>query len=302
MTTPIRKNRWFDPGFILLALMILGCSMSPEKQSHVTPIRSSDSAGEFLSGKTGGVISFDEMIRDLSDVDIIYIGETHTNPQHHYLQYTIIQVLHKMGYELTVGMEMIDHTYQKVLDEWTSGGLDESAFLEKTHWYANWRYDFELYRNILLFLKQNKIPLLGLNIPFHIPPKISIGGIDSLSEEEQKHLPERIDITYTEHRAYISEIFKAHRIKGRNNFEYFYLAQCTWEDAMAERIASGFKKGKIIVLAGNGHIIKKFGIPDRAFARVRKSFRTLYLSSPEEEIDPSFGDYIWIGFKEKGRN
>jgi uncharacterized iron-regulated protein len=273
--------------------------MSSGKPSLLQIAKYSDSPGEFYSVKEGGFISFNAMMQDLSRMDIVYIGETHTNPQHHHLQNIIIQTFHQMGFELIVGMEMFDHTYQKILDEWTTDGLDEAAFLEKTHWYANWRYDFELYRDILLFLKQNRIPILALNIPFHIPPKISIGGVHTLSEEELKHLPRRIDTTHSGHRAFVMEIFKAHRIKGRNNFEYFYLAQCVWEDAMAERIADSLKKNKMVILVGNGHIINKFGIPDRVSNRVQNSFRTVYLSNEEDDGIHSYGDYVWLGSNKK---
>ena len=81
-------------------------------------------------------------------------------------------------------MEMFDHTYQDVLDMWSAGELDQKDFLKKSHWYANWRFDFSLYREILEFIKENHIRLVALNIPSHIPPKIREGGIDNLREDE----------------------------------------------------------------------------------------------------------------------
>ncbi|MFH1103156.1 MAG: ChaN family lipoprotein [Pseudomonadota bacterium] len=264
-------------------------------KDHIIPaIPNAYPEGTIISGQTGMPVSFESLLSDLSDTRIVYIGESHTRADHHEIQFKLIQSLAKKDPEWAVGMEMFDYTYQNILNQWSDGNLDEKSFLEKSHWYANWRYDFELYRNILLYIRESRLRLLGLNIPFHLPPKIAIGGIESLSPDEKKHLPSKIDTTNPDHRTYVSDIFKGHQIKGRNDFEYFYLAQCVWEDAMAERIASGLEGKKMIVLAGNGHILRKFGIPDRTFSRTRSPFRTIYLASKEGETDLSYGDYIWI--------
>jgi uncharacterized iron-regulated protein len=193
-------------------------------------------------------------------------------------------------------MEMFDMTYQAVLDSWSSGQLDERRFLELTHWYANWKFDFALYRPILSSIKDHRLTLIGLNLPFKIPPKISTGGIASLQPEDARYLPEQIDLTNSAHREYVQKIYqdRHHRIKGRENFEYFYEAQCAWEDTMAASIAQSLDTRKMVVIVGNGHIIRKFGVPDRALARTGASFRTVYLAPATQEVSLDTADYIWV--------
>jgi hypothetical protein len=50
----------------------------------------------------------------------------------------------------------------------------------------------------------------------------------------------------------------------------------------------------MVVLAGNGHIIRKFGIPNRAFARTGAPFNTIYLAPVGAEADLSWADYLWV--------
>ncbi|MBI5591334.1 MAG: ChaN family lipoprotein [Deltaproteobacteria bacterium] len=285
--------RLFIPLLMLAAVIWASGCAAPVKKTLITPLDMEFGEDSILSGKTGIPVSYAEMLKDLEDSQVIYIGENHTDPAHHRIQQQVIRDL-TARHETAVGMEMIDHTYQPVLDKWSRGELTEQAFLEKTHWYANWRYDFDLYRGIFETVKENRIPLIGLNLPFHIPPKISVGGIDSLLPEDAGHLPKTITLTDPDHRAYVENIFNIHKLKGRENFEYFYEAQCTWEDTMAEAVAGHPGPHKMIVLVGNGHIIKKFGIPDRAFCRTRAPFRTLYLAPAGGPVDLSCGDYIWI--------
>ena len=269
-----------------------GCA-APVKKTLITDLNTGFGADSIISGKTGTPVSHAEMMKDLEDCRVLYIGENHTDPLHHRIQLQILRDL-TARQDTAVGMEMIDHAYQPVLDKWSLGELNEQELLEKIHWYANWRYDFDLYRDIFEIIREKHLPLIGLNLPFHIPPKIAVGGTGNLLPEDAAHLPQTLTLTDPDHRAYIENIFNIHQFKGRENFDYFYEAQCAWEDAMAEAIAGHLDARKLIVLAGNGHIIKKFGLPNRAFSRARVPFKTLYLVPVGGRVELSYGDYIWI--------
>lgn len=278
--------------FLILSVMA-GCAMTApkadrkEKSPHYA-------AGTIIEAASGRKISFETLVSELSKVRVVYVGEQHTQRHHHATQLKVIAALAKREPSLQVGMEMFDRTYQPVLDQWTTGKLSQEALLRQTHWYANWRYDFELYKDILIKIREQKLRLVGLNIPFHIPSKIAVGGPESLKASEKIHLPQTIDTGNAAHREYVRGIFEMHHSRGRDNFEFFYATQCVWEDVMAETIARHISQGPMVVLAGNGHIIHKFGIPDRAFARTSAPFRTLYQVDQGEDFELSWGDYILI--------
>jgi uncharacterized iron-regulated protein len=279
----------------VLLMAVWGCSMTSQR-TDTQGVDAPGEAGTILAARTGKPIPYDRMVADLRSVRLIFVGERHLDRAHHRAQLQLARELYRHDSRLTVGMEMFDHSYQAVLDRWSSGQLDEDTFLKQSHWYANWRYDFELYRDLLDFIKANRIRLVGLNIPFHIPPKIAIGGLENLSADEQKHLPRHIDTTQAAHRAYLADVFERHpHAKGRDSFDNFYLTQCVWEDTMAEAVARNLTAGgRMLVLAGNGHIIRKFGIPDRAYARTGASFRTVYLASDVQDAALDYADYVWI--------
>ena len=280
----------------VVALMMLGiggCAVTPKTLSiKDNPTRLMENT--ILKTATLSVVSPDRLIADLTDARVVYVGESHTNPHHHAIQLEIIKGLAQTNAHLTIGMEMFDHTYQPVLDQWTAGELDQTTFIEKTHWYANWRFDFDLYRDILEYAKEKGLRIIALNVPFYIPSRIRVGGLASLSEADRMHLPNIIDTTNADHRAYLEEIFNLHAFSGKDMFDFFYEAQCTWEDSMAEAVAENLGSGKMVVLAGNGHIIRKFGIPDRAFARSQAPFKTIYLAQVGDEAELSWADYLWV--------
>jgi uncharacterized iron-regulated protein len=281
---------------LTILFFLWGCAMTPTKKLTIQDTEQTFEEGVIISAKLQKPVSFEELLVDLNRCQIVYVGEKHTNAEHHRIQLKVIQAIFENHANLIVGMEMFDHTYQEVLDMWSAGKLDQKDFLKKSHWYANWRFDFSLYREILEFIKNNHLRLVGLNIPNHIPPKIREGGIDNLRDWEKKHLPQQINTTHTAHREYLQSVFDGHRhhFRGEVEFENFYAAQSVWEDAMAEMIFEHLNNNVMVVLAGNGHIQFKYGIPDRAFSRTGAAFRTIYLAPVGETVKIDIADYIWV--------
>ncbi len=272
--------------------LFFGCT--PSKKLILKDTRKTFMENSIICTKLEQTITFEALIEDLQQAGVVYIGERHPDRHHHDVQLKITKALYEIHPDLLVGVEMFDKSYALVLKQWSRGDLDESEFLNKTHWYANWRYPFDLYRDIFVFIKENQIPLIGLNIPFHIPSKIAIGGIKSLLEHDRKFLPENIDTGIDTHRQYVQKIYEKHDVHGMDNFEAFYEAQCVWEDTMAEEVAVHSGDNPMVVLAGNGHIIYKFGIPQRAYHRNPVPFKTVYPAAAGQTVDPDYADYIWV--------
>jgi uncharacterized iron-regulated protein len=281
---------------LILTVFLWGCTMAPTKKLQVENIVKSSEETTIDYSRLGESVTFEELLEDLDSCRITYIGEKHNNIAHHKIQLQIIQAIYRINPNLAVGMEMFDHTYQDVLDSWSAGELDEAAFLRKVHWYANWRFDYALYRDILNFIKDNQIRLVALNIPSDITKKIRVGGVENLRDLEKEHLPENIDLSYGAHREYVQKVFDEHQqhFRGDVKFEDFYAAQAVWEDIMAERIAKNLATNAMVVLAGNGHIQFKYGIPDRAYKQTGAPFRTIYLAPAGSEVERDIADYVWV--------
>ncbi len=279
-------------------VVVSGCPMKPA-MLEIEGFDQQLAPGSIMETASGTLIDFEQLIQKLSQARVIYVGERHTETRHHEAQLRIIQALAEEKGDLRVGMEMFDHTYQQKLDQWTAGQLEWAAFLKQVHWYANWRFDDKLYKDILDYIQTQRLKLVGINIPFHLPPKISLGGLDSLSPIERQWLPESIDLTQADHRAYVSKVFESHNFRGRREFDHFYAAQCAWEDGMAQAIATHLGESTMVVVVGNGHIVRKFGIPNRAFERNQAPFSTVYMATPQMTLSRQDADFIWVTEQDK---
>jgi uncharacterized iron-regulated protein len=284
----------------LIVFALVSCTTMPKPIPNKLTVKSTGETfyvDTILSARTGQPVAFEAMLEDLAGVRVVYVGETHSNSHHHLIQKRLIEVLYQRAPDLTVGMEMFDHRYDPVLAQWTAGTLDRDALIQKTHWYvrgSGWGFDFDLYEPIFDTIQAKGLRLVGLNVPFWIPSKISASGLDNLLPDERLMLASKIDTGNAEHRAYVEGVFKGnphHQIKSP---EFFYEAQCAWEDTMAESIARKLMAGPMVVVIGNGHIQNKYGVPNRAHSRHPAPFRTVYLAAVGSEVDLDVADYIWV--------
>jgi uncharacterized iron-regulated protein len=271
-----------------------------------TPVTASipGASGHFRTGqivdlKRGEVISFDQLIERIASKDLVFVGEVHDNPEHHLIQVQILQSLMGCCGPVTIAMEFLRKPDQEFIDLYLKGELTEEQFLEKIDWRGGgWGFAYHLYRPIFLLAKQNKSEMLPINAPHEIVKKVARKGLNSLDHAERNRLATDIDLSNKAHFAYVREVYEHHSHKQLREFEYFYEAQCVWEDTMAENIAKylGENRVKVVALTGNGHIVNKFGIPDRVISRFPVSMVTImpYPLNENVVIKGETADFVWL--------
>ncbi|MDQ1297694.1 MAG: hypothetical protein QG558_232 [Campylobacterota bacterium] len=239
-----------------------------------------------LPQKLGGVIE------EIAKSRVVYIGEAHTEFSSHLNQLKIIKAMHKNNPKLSIGMEMFQKQFQKYLDAYIAGKIDEKEMLKKTEYFKRWKYDYELYRPILLFAKEKQIPIVALNIDREITKKVVSGGFNSLSKEQLAEVPSSINFDNPSYKEKLKSIYNMHQSDRFENFEQFYHAQLLWDEAMATNMVGFLHKNSdysMAVLAGNGHVMHGYGIPSRAERRGISEYKiVLNLTDPETGI----ADYI----------
>jgi uncharacterized iron-regulated protein len=261
------------------------------------------SQGRIIDLKTGTAVDFPNLIEQLGTAEVVFIGEVHNNPEHHLIQVQLLQALMaRYTPPPAVAMEFFDTTRQPVLDRFMKGELDEATFLKEVDWKNSWRFPYHLYRPILWASRDKGTAILGINAPNQVVKKVARSGLESLNAEEKNQVARDIDLNNTAHREYLAGIFKQHQthknMTGIRNFDHFYQAQCVWDETMAETIADYIRAhgGKVVVFTGNGHIVNKFGVPERLLRRVDVKIATilLYPLTERTTINKRMADYVWL--------
>jgi uncharacterized iron-regulated protein len=237
------------------------------------------------------------MVEDLKGVRLVFVGELHNEPQHHQAQLDVIKALHQARLTLAIGLEMFQKDSQDILNQWVAGTLPEAEF-QKVY-YDNWGYPWPLYSDIFWYARQEKIPLIGLNISPEITRQVARKGFASLSKEQIGQLPEvtcRVDEAYM---AFIRRSFGMHGHQGKQ-FVHFCEAQLVWDTAMAANLldfVQSHPRHMVVVLAGNGHAWRH-GIPEQITQQSNMPYRIILPAMPGRLDDGSATlddtDYLWL--------
>jgi len=283
------------------SLSIGGCSAT---RPGMPPLASIEGVtGHFAEGRIIDLhhaksISFDELLNELEESDLIFVGEVHDHPEHHLIEVQILQALTARYGPLTVAMEFFATTQQPALDRYMEKEVTETTFLKDVDWARGWSFPYHFYRPLVFSAVEKGNRLIGINLPGSVVRKVARSGLDSLTPEERGHVAKEIDLGNEAHHQYLIEVFKGHSHDDLKNFDYFYQAQCVWEDTMAENIARRLtdNPGRMVVFAGNGHIIKRFGIPDRVSRRIPVKMSTilLYPLTGRMILTKNMADYVWL--------
>jgi uncharacterized iron-regulated protein len=241
----------------------------------------------------------EEIVGDLKKVPFVFVGEHHNNLQHHKAQLEVIKALENTGKALAIGLEMFQHINQEELDRWVQGAYSEAEF--QNIFNQNWSDSWPLYRDIFLYAKKKKIPMVGLNVSPEITRQVAQDGFASLTDEQVGQLPEvscKIDEAYM---SFIRRVFGPHG-HGRSGkkFVFFCEAQMVWDTAMAWYLLAYHEKEPtrtIVVLAGSGHAWRR-GIPQQIKQQSEASSLIILPQipgrHPTENPTIKDADYLWL--------
>lgn len=250
---------WKKTAYLLGLLLVLGCTgtqateLTHKSQQDVLTFLESYQP-EAISGESH--LTFADMIEGLADKRVVFVGERHDRYEHHLNQLAVLQALYKRNPDLAIGLEWFQQPFQSVLDDYLTGKISETDMLKQSGYYQRWRYDYRLFRPILEFAKTNKLPVIALNAPKELTGKVSQEGLDSLSEQERRQLPETIHPPAEAYRAYLKAVFDEH-LGGQGDFERFVLVQRIWDETMANNIVDYLQANegeRMVVFAGSGHV------------------------------------------------
>jgi uncharacterized iron-regulated protein len=248
----------------------------------------------------GKVLSLPEIVEDLIQARLVFVGELHTYQSHHNAQLETVRALKQADVSVAIGLEMFRRDSQPDLERWVKGELSEKEF-EKIY-YKNWNYPWPLYKDIFLYARDHKIPMIGLNVPPEVTRQVAREGFDSLTPEQRGDLPMVTCRVDPEYMAFIRRSLGMHG-HGGLDFTRFCEAQLVWDTAMAWSLI-GFLQNNpdaiVVVIAGSGHSWKR-GIPAQVSRRVDVASRVIL---PEitggvdrDHTTLNEADYVWLGLK-----
>ncbi len=235
-----------------------------------------------------------QTMQEIHDARVILVGESHTRWDHHLVQLEVLKLLYQKSAKLAIGVEWFQQPYQKHLDVYLAGEISEQEMLYLTGYFDRWRYDYRLYRPIIQYAREHKIPVVALNASRELTHALSKSGFDDLPAELKDQLPETYDWSDKEYEKRLRSIFDEHP-DYPGEFEDFLRGQLTWDESMAESAAQYLLKNpesRLLILAGSGHIAYGSGIPNRIKRRIDVKQYSILVSEDFLPIDENIADFL----------
>lgn len=229
---------------------------------------------------------------------VVVIGEIHSNPCHHRVEFDVIKAFFDAEEQATsqsnvvnnvdiisnpasvntkgyaIGLECFYRQHQAALDRYIFVHQNIKTLKEETDWDENWGYDLNYYAKIFNFASKRQVRLLGLNIPYPMARYVGAVGLDNVDPKLKAMLPE-VDVANVRHKKqFLQAIGFNHGDDTMTTeaIDKMYSVQCLWEDYMSETAAiylNNVPNSKLCVIAGVGHVRGRMGIPDRIAKRTK---------------------------------
>jgi len=221
-----------------------------------------------------------ELLARLAQRQVVLLGETHDDAEHHRWQLQTIAALHALRPDMVLGFEMFPRRVQPALDRWVAGGVGEADFLRASDWREAWNMDPQLYMPLFHFARMNRVPMVALNVDRALTRAVREQGFDALpaSRREGVTPPAAASAGYLDYllRAYAAHereedaAAKAAKAAGKPptredpGFRRFAETQLVWDRAMAEALAAARRRPPaplVVGVIGRGHIEHGYGVP-----------------------------------------
>lgn len=247
-----------------------------------------------------------EIAQKIHPGQILVLGENHGLKASQGAQKQLLQALRDRGLRVSVGMEFFSYPDQVLVDEFRTGRLPESEFLQKIRW---GQPPFEFYRDQALFPRYEQGErTLALNAPRSLTSRISKGGLAQLTPEEAALLPPGFELGRDSYKKRFLAMMP--HLPNPAAGERYFAAQSVWDDTMAWKAAEFIQAHPdqvLVIVVGDFHAQYGGGLPDRIRRRTQQdpvvfSFVNTAGLSPEElqkELMPSpddgpRADYLWL--------
>lgn len=200
------------------------------------------------------------LIKELSNYDVVLFGEHHDNSINHWLQKRITEALFKKkNGQIILGAEMFERDNQQALNWYLAGKIEAKNLKDSIRLWKNYETD---YRPLVDFAKDKKLNFIATNVPRKYASQTSKQGIkalEELAESEKKFIAKLpIEVTletpgYKEMKSLMGDHVDEMKLMN------FISAQAIKDATMAESILENLQVGKTFIHYNGDYHSKQYG-------------------------------------------
>jgi uncharacterized iron-regulated protein len=275
-------------------------------------------AGQIIEAATGRALVVDQLITQVLQQDVVYLGEEHHNRFHIEAALAILKGVTVAGRRPILAMEMFGWDGQAVLDRYLSTPeMNRQDFLDQVRWTQNWGGPFEDYEPLVQYARTQRLRLITMNPPKSLVRAVAKQGLDPARQSvelSQWNMDNETIVDDPAYRARILQQLRACHDAGPDAlYQTMYEASMVRDEGMARTIVSQVQQlragndpsaGPVVSYTGGGHIQYNLPVPKRVARRLDQHIRQLsiYMTSFEKDrigdlkdmLKERIADYVWL--------
>jgi uncharacterized iron-regulated protein len=251
---------------LALAAGLAGWTPAPVATPRAIPApREAPAAVAVVASPSGALVDWGAFVDGLMAARVIAVGEKHDEASHHLVQAKVLAAVAEKDPDLVVGLEMVSQDQQGFLDDYRSGKTSEADF--SAWWKKTWGFDYLIYKPIFDAARAKNLKIVGLNAPIALVKAVAKKGLSGLTPEQRASLPSSIqessDVRY---QSFVKDSLSGHGLPPEAVARLIE-AQAVWNETMGAKAAELAASSRVLVIAGQGHMLWRAGIPESAARR-----------------------------------
>ena len=268
---------------LCVLLLATGCSTLSREDRAATK-----RSALWVDTVRGEPVTFAQLLDELQQARVVYLGEHHTIARHHELQNAILDGLAQRGVKVVLAMEQFEFTAQPALDRFNARETDLAQLIAETDWSKRWRGHTN-YHALLTTARQHGIPVLALNARAETIRAVGRQSLAGITPEQRTELPKEIITDDPVYERLLTKILGVHMAFDPQKLKPIFEAQVARDETMAARLAeylnSPAGQGRAaVVICGRGHCEFGLGVPDRVERRMPDAKQRIVLFSQSGDL------------------
>lgn len=216
-------------------------------------------AGKIWDMHSHSFIDEATLLARINTANILLLGETHDNPQHHELQQKLLKARIETGARPALMMEQLDTESQAAVDQALSGSNHDEV-LDKVTRLIKFQ-DWKFYQPLLAIAVNNKLPIIAANVSNQQLQPVIWQGFAAYDAEDLKRLA--VEEVWSESRQsfMVRNMGGAHCGKLKDELRAGLSRSQRLRDAlMADSAMSSMGRG-VVGIVGSSHARRDIGLP-----------------------------------------
>lgn len=189
---PEKNTNMLNRALILALSLVISASSFAQSKKEMKQAKEAYTQNPIpyvIYDSTGTAATFNDIVRDAMNADVVLFGELHNNPIVHWLQLVLTEEVGSKTNNLVLGAEMLERDDQLPLNEYLSDVISYSKLETNARLWPNFETD---YLPLVEYAKENNHPFIATNVPRRYASFVYKHGLDTLqhlSAEAKSYLP-----------------------------------------------------------------------------------------------------------------